>query len=273
MWRTGYQRRASSSVKSIVKKRVIKSFPTILCILLMAISSEVEPFDPVLRDPHVPDGEQIVWRVTTRDREPIFSTVTWRVSDIDGKPVYEITTDSGRRKQAKYVIDKCDLRLVYSLILRHTEEGESEVTIEVRDGHQYLVHDFRNKRQDKRIKHHPDGYNGMILAFSLRGFPFGRQDKVRLRVTPPFKPGTPLWIWKMWKSYARFLGEERISVPAGTFDCYKLEVRASGRLMKRFTSQYYFWFTAEPPHCFVKYQDKSGNSVTELMQIRPMAEK
>ena len=77
-------------------------------------------------------------------------------------------------------------------------------------------------------------------------------------------------MWKMWKSYARFLGEEKVTVPAGTFDCYKLKIAASGGLIRRFTSRYYFWFAKEPPHHFVKYED--GKRVTELMEIRSMGE-
>lgn len=238
-------------------------------LITILLNAKVQGF--ILSDPGVTDGEQIVWRVTKSDKEPALSTIMWRVKDRDGKPVYEITTDSGKRKQAKYIIDKSDLRLIWAHILRDTESGKSEVTIEVRDEHQYLVHDFRNKREDGKIRHYPDGYNGMILGFSLRGFPFGKQKAVELRTTPPFKPGIPLWAWRMWKSDVRFLGEEKVTVPAGTFDCYKLEVAPSDGLIRQFTSQYYFWFTKDPPHRFVKYQDRDGKSVTELIEIRYMS--
>ena len=244
-----------------------------LFFLLIMGPSEADAFDPILTDPDVPNGEQTVWRATRSDEDPEFSTFTWSAGDFDGNPAYEITMDSGERKQARYVIDRGDLRLIYSHILRNTEKGRSEVTVEVKGGYQYLVHDLMGKRYGKRIEHHPDGYNGMILAFSLRGFPFGRQKEVELRATPPFKPKTPLWMWKMWKTYARLLGEERVTVPAGSFNCYKLEVAASGGLVKRITSQYHFWFTKEPPHRFVKYQDKDGKTVTELLEIRSKGEK
>jgi len=238
--------------------------------LLIMISFGVEGLSFVLNDPGVPDGEQFVWRVTKEDEETGYSTITWHTRDRNGRPVYEIILDSGEQKQAKYVVNKCDLRLVWSHIVRITEDGRSEVTIEVKDKHQYLTFDLGKKCKDKKIDNHPDGYNGMVLAFCLRGFPFGRQKEVKIRLTPPFKPKTPFWVWKMWKSYARFLGEERVTVPAGTFDCYKLEVAASGGLIKRFSSEYYFWYTKEPPHRFVKYQDKDGKSVTELMEMKSM---
>ena len=230
--------------------------------------SGTEVYCSVLSDPGISNGEQTVWRAIKRDREPEFSTVTWRIKNRNGEPVYEITVDSDERKQAKYIIGKSDLRLIWAYILRDTEDGESEATITVNDENQYLTHNYKNKREDAEIKHYPNGYNGITLPFSLRGFPFGRQEEVELRITPPFKPSLPTWTWKMWKSRVSSLGIERVTVPAGTFDCHKLEIEASSGLIRRFTSKYYTWFTEEPPHYFVKYQRKGGTSVTELMEIR-----
>ena len=249
---------------------IMKNYLLLLgCFLLITILLETEVSCSVLKDPGIPDGEQIVWRVTReKDDGILFGTITWHIKDRDGKPVYEITEDGGERKQGKYVIDRSDLRLIWAHVIRETDEGKSEATIEVRGNRQYLVHNHGNKSKDKRIDHEPEGYNGMSLGFSLRGFPFESQTEVKLKLTPPFRPGIPFWAWKMWKSYIKLLGEEKVTVPAGTFDCYKLEVAASGGLIRRFTSEYYFWFTKEPPHRFVKYQDDDGKAVTELMEIR-----
>jgi len=246
---------------------------TLFWFLLIAISLGVEASGSVFSDPCIPDGEQIVWRSIRPNRGPMLSTVTWHIKARDGNPVYEITTDSGDRKQGKYIVGKSDLRLVWVNVVEQTEEGESEVTIQAIGDHQYLVHDFKNKRKEEKRETYPDGYNGICLVFSLRGFPFGKQQEVNLRLTPAFYPGIPLWAWRMWKSYARFLGEEKVTVPAGTFDCYKLEVAASGGIIKRFTSKYYFWYTKEPPYRFVKFQDKDAENVTELMEVRSGGEK
>ena len=261
----------SSNAKYTVRNYLRRSILVLSCFLLITILSEAKAPGSIFSDPGVPDGEQTIWRVTKRDSEPELSTITWRVKDRDGKPVYEITEDSGERKQAKYNIDRCDLRLIWGHIVRDTEDGKSEATVEVRDEYQYLIHNFKNRQKDKKIEHYPNGYNGMILSFSLRGFPFGKQNEVKLRITPPFSPGRPLWVWRMWESYAKLLGEEKVTVPAGTFDCYKLEVAASGGLIKQFTSEYYFWFAKEPPHLFVKYEDEKR--VTELMEIKSMGER
>ena len=219
-------------------------------------------------DPNVPDGEQIVWRWTNQEKVQFLSIVTWNVKNRNQKPVYEIDLRSGTRKQAQYVIDKSDLRLVYTKVSEDFEGGRYNLTIDVKDGCQYLLNDFKGSCKTKTIDHPSDGYNGIILPFSLRGFPFGKKSAVKINITPPFKPNIPLWSWKMWKAYAKYLGEEKVTVPAGAFDCYKLETGVSGGLIKRFTTEYFFWFENKPPYRFVKYQDKDGKNVTELMEIR-----
>lgn len=242
------------------------------CFLLIMGSLNTGAYGSLFSDPNIPDGEQIVWRVTSQEEETKFSTITWRVKERGGDPVYEISLESARKKGI-FFINRSDMRMVYAHVLEETEKGDSELTVEFRIRCQYLLHKFRNKKgkikeDSKQIDSPPNGYNGLVYVFSLRGFPFGKQDEIDLKITPGFFPRMPLWVWKMWDSYTKFLGEERITVPAGTFDCYKLEMAASGGLIKRFTSTYHFWYMKEPPHQFVKFQDEDAKKVTELMEIK-----
>lgn len=249
-------------------KFYLKSLFTVFLFAIIMSLPVMEVLGSALRDPGVLDGEQIVWRWTNQEKGQVLSIMTWNIKNSNQNPVYEINLNSGNRKQAKYVIDKSDLRLVFADVSEEVKDGRYNLTIETRDGCQYLTNKFKGKLNKKDIKNHSDGYDGIILPFSLRGFPFGEKKDLEIHITPPFKPDVPLWAWKMWKAYAKFLGEEKVTVPAGTFDCYKLELGASGGLIKRFASEYYFWFAKEPPHHFVKYQDKDGKNVTELMEIR-----
>jgi hypothetical protein len=236
-----------------------------LCVLWGVLLPESEGLCSVLSDPNVPDGEKIVWRALVEEKYYL-TAVTWRVASRDGKTVYEITTDTGETKQAKYIVDKSDLRLLWCNVVRNDEDGRFEVTIDVKGKHQYLAYDFKGKSKSKKIDHDPNGYNGMIMGFCLRGFPFSDRQELKLKMTPPFRPGMPLWAWKMWKGRVKLLGTEEVTVSAGTFDCYKLEVGASGGLIKMFSDKYYFWFTREPPHRFVKYESEDGESMTELFE-------
>lgn len=243
-----------------------------LCSMLLMIFPEYNAFASVLSDPHVPDGEQIIWRVTKQGREPVLSTITWNAENWDGRLAYKITIDSGMRKQAEYIIGKSDLRLVYARIKRNNEKGISDIIVKAIGEKQYMTCDFNGKRKESKIDYPANGYNGILIAFSLRGFPFGKQDKVKLKITPPIKPTLPLWTWRMWKSYAKLLEVETITVPAGTFECYKLAMGPSSGLIKRFASEYYLWLAIDSPHYFVKYQDKEGKYLTELMEIKSTGE-
>jgi hypothetical protein len=256
-------------MRNTMRRSILTSFWLVLIVIVLAIGV----YGSVLSDPGIPDGEQIVWQVTKEGRKTTPSVITWKAGDINGKPIYEVTTDAGEKKQARYVIDRANMRLIEAQVSRNNKDGKSEVIIKAGDDCQYLVCTEGSKKpKNKKIDCSLDGYDGTALPFSLRGFPFETQKEVEMKITPPFKPGVPYWAWRMWKSYAKLLGTEEVTVPAGTFDCYKLKVGASGGLIKRFASNYYFWFTKEPPHQFVKYQDEDGKNVTELIEIRSSGE-
>lgn len=237
------------------------------CILVLTLSV-TEISASVFSDPGIFDGEQIVWCVTKKGSRRKPSIITWNEGQLDGKPVYEIIEDSGDRKRAKYIVNKSSLCLIKAEIFRSTNRGPFNADIKVKKKRQYLVYsEGDNKTKDRKIDHHWNGYNGVILPHCLRGFPFGEQKEVEFRVTPPIRPGIPGWAWKQWKTKAKYMGTEQVTVPAGTFDCHKLEVEASGGLIKRITSKYYFWYRKESPHQFVRYQDEDGDDVTELIKM------
>ena len=206
-----------------MNRSILKLFWLMLILILPAF----EVYGSVLSDPGIPDGEQIVWQVTKEGNKSTPSIITWKTGNLDGRPIYQVTTDTGKEKQATYIIDRSDMRLIEAKVFRNHEDGKSEVTIEAKGGNQYLVcKEEGEKPKDREIDRPHDGYDGTILPFCLRGYPFEKRKEVEMKITPPFKPGVPFWAWRMWKSHARFLGTEKVTVPAGTFDCYKLKVGA-----------------------------------------------
>ncbi|MBD3183824.1 hypothetical protein GF312_16185 [Candidatus Poribacteria bacterium] len=237
---------------------------TCLCVSMFCSSIRSD----VLNDPNVPDGETFVWRWVREGEEPQLSLVKWSVSEWEGKPVYKITSDSGNTKHAEYILNKSDMQLLYFYIIRTDKEHPYEVTMKAKEDKLYLEANIEGDKKDKDIDRKPDGYNGIMLAYCLRGFPFGKKEEIELHITPPFSNKLPLWAWKMWGAYAKVVAEEKVTVPAGTFDCYKLEVGASGGIIGRLTSEYYFWYEKTAPYRFIRYQEKDGKSYTELMELR-----
>ena len=60
---------------------------------------------------------------------------------------------------------------------------------------------------------------------------------------------------------ARIVGEERVTTPAGTFRCHKVELSITG--MRGAVGQLvlpamHMWHRAEPPYVWVKYQGPDG---------------
>ena len=64
-------------------------------------------------------------------------------------------------------------------------------------------------------------------------------------------------------------GEERIETPAGTFECYKVEMVPSLgvlNLVRPFLAKTSFWFTVADPHYWVRYEGpESGPSTPDVV--------
>ena len=60
-------------------------------------------------------------------------------------------------------------------------------------------------------------------------------------------------------------GRERVKTPAGDYDCYKLELVPQLGALNVFRSllpKAYFWFTAAPPHFWVRYEGPENGAGT-----------
>ncbi len=69
---------------------------------------------------------------------------------------------------------------------------------------------------------------------------------------------------------ARIVGHERVTVPAGSFDCYKTELAVTGAygvLADLLLPKLYMWQTEDPPHFWVKYQGpEAGPGSREIVR-------
>lgn len=61
--------------------------------------------------------------------------------------------------------------------------------------------------------------------------------------------------------HARVVGRERVTVPAGTFDSFKVQLQPTGFLavLATLDSKLYMWHTVAAPHVWVKYQGPDGS--------------
>ena len=87
------------------------------------------------------------------------------------------------------------------------------------------------------------------IAGALRSLPFERSRPVDLHLLS----NEP----RLYEISFEVRGRERVRVPAGEFECYKVELVPGLGVLNLFRfaiPKAYFWFTVDPPHYWVRYE-------------------
>lgn len=115
--------------------------------------------------------------------------------------------------------------------------------------------DFNNT--DKNI------YSRYAYFISFRGFPFETSKSVTFD-TYMFEYGDAL------SMKVTVLSKQTVTVKAGTFECYKMELAVAGWLSLFAPFKSYLYFTVGGAHQFIKYEEKADNggwNTDELIRI------
>ncbi len=117
-----------------------------------------------------------------------------------------------------------------------------------------IVHFFnKEKGIDKKYNNTDRNiYSRYAYFISFRGFPFEVSNSVTFD-TYMFEYGDVL------SMKVKVLSKEKVSVKAGIFECYKLELSVAGWLSLFAPYKSYLYFTVGGTHQFVKYEEKSDN--------------
>lgn len=83
---------------------------------------------------------------------------------------------------------------------------------------------------------------------------------------------------KIYRMEAKIVGQEQVTVPAGRFDCFKVEMAPTGLLgvlAKLVLPKMYMWHTVAAPHFWVKFQGNEGRLgspeiIRELVRFTPL---
>ncbi len=83
---------------------------------------------------------------------------------------------------------------------------------------------------------------------------------------------------KVFGMLAKITGRERVDVPAGSFECYKVELAPTGLvgvLADLFMPKMYMWHTVAAPHIWIKFQGVEGGPgapeiIRELVRFTPL---
>ncbi len=117
----------------------------------------------------------------------------------------------------------------------------------------------------------PHAIGAEILATELRGLP--DQPGQQMRFVLLTMGGKTIGM------LAKIVGRQRVTVPAGSFECYKVELAPSGvagLVADLLMPKMHMWYTVAAPHIWIKYQGPEGGPgsrqiVRELVRFSPLA--
>lgn len=84
-----------------------------------------------------------------------------------------------------------------------------------------------------------------------------------------------------WRMDILVMGREQVTVPAGTFDCWKVRVEPNlesilhkwawiARLLKPFIPNFYYWFAVKPPFPVIKFEGTFGPVGFSPVQVQEL---
>lgn len=128
-----------------------------------------------------------------------------------------------------------------------------------------VIHFFNKEKGIDKLYNNTDKniYSRYAYFISFRGFPF-ESSKSETFSTYMYEYGDAL------SMKVTILSKEKVSVKAGTFECYKMELSVAGWLSLFAPYKSYLYFTVDGTHQFIKYEEKSDNggwNVDELIKV------
>ena len=127
--------------------------------------------------------------------------------------------------------------------------GFAKVPMEIRKRWKPLVEAYLKDRKTLKL---------VVLILDVRRIP--SKEDIQLLLGPDCAP---------WHMYIVVEDEEKITVPAGTFDTYRIKLEPdyksimgkwawTSSLVKRFVPDYYFWVDKQEPHHLIRFQGTFG---------------
>jgi len=224
---------------------IVLIFQKLLIILLFVLCFYEWTSDAksLISNPGVPDVEKITYGLEDNGNLRTWTDTVRKVNK-NNMTVYEWGN--------KMVLRGDDFRPISVHIV--DEQGRTQIAIDYTNQKTHVV--IPIEKIDKWIEVPDDAYDMLTLFYVLRGFPYEHKKKIKFPLVIP-KP-------RVVKVSLELISKENVTVRAGTFLCYKLQMKLSGIFGRFYRKNWYFWFTVEKPHHFVKYEPPTGE-VIELV--------
>jgi hypothetical protein len=203
---------------------------------------------PVLRDPSIPSGEHTVYRLTKHSGTVSTSTHDVRVDRLNNIPVYVVRTNTSR-----LVLSKSDMTPL--VIESLTSSGEVELRLDYSSDRVNFI--YPGPRRNRVEKVDANRYDVRSIVYVARALPPTGKLRVELTlVTDEHILGV----------YFFQSGTERVTVPAGAFDCVVYEAGLTGLKGRLVTKKIRFWVEKVRPYRLVRQEDE-GVSDVRLVEL------
>ncbi|GBR76869.1 protein DUF3108 [Candidatus Termititenax persephonae] len=203
--------------------------------------------EPALKNNGFP--EQITFFIKdyiNKDAGFVTASISMHTVVRDGQKYYQLESIEGKYFHNTALLNQADFTTIEEK--RYAENGELiEFFAAQPDGTINFFH--RDKKINLTTKNLGNVYSRYAFLVSLSGFPFEQKDKVVMNVYM-FEYGNALPLRAVYQ------GKEKIKVPAGEFECYKLELAVDGLLGLFAPDKYYLYYTVAAPHHFVRFYQK-----------------
>ena len=211
--------------------------------LTVAVSAQ-----PVFHNPGIPENESFTIHEYLNDETGyIFSQIQVTVDNKEHPAYYIIHANEGGLFTNDIKIRYDDLTTVSE---KRTDLKTNSVTqyyVKSGDSVHFYV-ETKNLHRDIETDE-TNLYSPLAYFFTFRGFPFGTGKTVSFQ-TYMYQYGNVLTM------NLKNTGVRTVTVKAGTYKCYVLELSVGGWQSFFAPDKYYFYFTVSPPHQFIKYEEK-----------------
>lgn len=185
----------------------------------------------------LPTAESV--RYETNEKGKIGSLVATSYRDSLGYHIFYVSD-----REITILLDTTNLSTLYA---KKIVNGELVFEFEKAD----KINVFFNGREHNHNDKKPV-YDRHTLDFALRGFDYHMDFKMIFRLHVPELT--------IVNAELEVLGEEDMVTPAGSFQCWKIQMKPR---VIFFTRRFFFYIEKDYPHRFIKYTDSSGkNSIT-----------
>jgi hypothetical protein len=219
----------------------------ILLILIIFVESGLAKKKPPFVDPKITSGEKSTYEVIENGEVSLTNYIISR-QPCNDKEIYIVSTQS-----YQMILESSDLRPIS--IKKTDNNGELKFSIEYSEDRVHFVYPGPKRNVVEEVPE--DRYDIHTVLQVVRGFPFGQEEAKLTLVMPEHPKGVGFYI--------KIVGNDRVTTPAGVFNCYQLEAGVDGLKGKIFRTKFFFWLEKEPPYRLIKNTDSDGERTVTLV--------